>query len=234
VKILIQHKETGCYLSRGKKWAKNPREALAFLDEIRAHDHCIYHRLAGASVVVVPDEGPVERAAEERPKARSAENENDIERRNMKPKVVRKSRSEKKIAVAAEIKVVAAKPAEATPSAPSLPKPVAKQAAPAEAAPARTIVAEPRPAEEKIVTTVVAKIDVGLGNTLFIRGQGDGLSWDRGTPLHCVDASTWLWATTGAREKVVFKLLLNDQVWSHGEDLTAESGKRLEVVPSFQ
>jgi hypothetical protein len=41
------------------------------------------------------------------------------------------------------------------------------------------------PAAEEF-TVVEARIDVGLGNALFIRGQGDGLNWDQGQPLACV------------------------------------------------
>ncbi|HXP60188.1 MAG TPA: hypothetical protein VN829_06830, partial [Dongiaceae bacterium] len=41
------------------------------------------------------------------------------------------------------------------------------------------------------VTEVVARVDVGFGNTLFIRGQGNGLSWERGTRLACAGPSTW-------------------------------------------
>ena len=80
---------------------------------------------------------------------------------------------------------------------------------------------------------VEARIDVGLGNTLFIRGQGDGLSWERGKPLTCVDASTWVWVSAQARDKVVFKLLLNDQIWAQGKDLFLEAGRKIEIVPSF-
>ena len=83
------------------------------------------------------------------------------------------------------------------------------------------------------VTMVEAKIDVGLGNRLFIRGQGDGLNWFEGVPLNCVDTSRWVWSSTAARGKVVFKLLLNDQVWAKGEDVVVESGRTLEVVPFF-
>ena len=46
---------TGLYLSKGKRWSPTPREALAFLDEVRARDHCIYHRLAQGVVVMVPE-----------------------------------------------------------------------------------------------------------------------------------------------------------------------------------
>ena len=104
--------------------------------------------------------------------------------------------------------------------------------------------AQPKPAPAKSrtsqnsapaepVTVIEAKIDVGLGNLLFIRGQGDGLSWSEGVPLNCVDATTWVWSTRQAREKVVFKLLLNDQVWAKGEDIIVEAGRKIGVVPSF-
>ena len=85
----------------------------------------------------------------------------------------------------------------------------------------------------KPLTVVKAKIDVGFGNALFIRGQGDGLCWEKGQPLSCIDAETWVWSTARARDQVVFKLLLNDQVWAQGEDLVAQAGKQLELTPSF-
>ena len=82
-------------------------------------------------------------------------------------------------------------------------------------------------------TVVEARIDVGMGNRLFIRGQGDGLSWFKGVPLHCAAPTTWVWSTTQAGGKVVFKLLLNDQVWAKGEDVVVEAGRKIEVVPFF-
>ena len=75
---------------------------------------------------------------------------------------------------------------------------------------------------------------MGWGNALFLRGKGDGLSWDKGTPLVCADSSTWFWATRQAKQRIVCKLLLNDQVWATGDDLVLEPGNHLEVVPSFQ
>jgi hypothetical protein len=84
-----------------------------------------------------------------------------------------------------------------------------------------------------LTTTVEARIDVGFGNALFIRGQGDGLSWDTGTPLECRDGSTWVWSTNLAEGKIVFKLLLNDEVWAQGDDLAVGSGERIETAPVF-
>jgi hypothetical protein len=80
---------------------------------------------------------------------------------------------------------------------------------------------------------IKAKVDVGWGNALFIRGQGSGLRWDKGQPLACVDAATWVWPDTQPRERVEFKLLLNDKIWSAGPNLVAEPGRPVEVTPSF-
>ena len=83
------------------------------------------------------------------------------------------------------------------------------------------------------LTTVAAKIDVGFGNVLFIRGEGAKLSWERGQPLECVDGRNWIWSSENSQKEVVFKLLLNDQVWSQGENLHLATGGKIEVVPQF-
>lgn len=80
--------------------------------------------------------------------------------------------------------------------------------------------------------TIEARIDVGFGNALYLRGEGLGLSWTKGVPLTCVDGKTWKW-TGEATSQLKFKLLLNDQVWSQGEDLVAIPGQKLEISPAF-
>jgi hypothetical protein len=52
-------------------------------------------------------------------------------------------------------------------------------------------------------------------------------------PLNCVDTATWVWSTRQAGEKVVFKLLLNDQVWAKGEDIVVQAGRKIEIIPLF-
>ena len=108
------------------------------------------------------------------------------------------------------------------------PVPVAPAASPApvKAAPAKALIAATSP------ITIEAKIDVGFGNRLFLRGQGEGLSWDRGTPLECVDSQTWR-LIVPSKDKLQFKLLINDSVWAKGEDVVASPGKRVELVPAF-
>lgn len=80
--------------------------------------------------------------------------------------------------------------------------------------------------------TVLARVDVGFGNALYVRGEGAGLSWEQGQPLACVDGKTWKW-TTSATGPVTFKLLVNDCTWAQGPDLRALPGETLEVTPAF-
>ena len=123
-----------------------------------------------------------------------------------------------------------------TPVAAKAPVPIAPAAAPAPAALVKSV-PTPAPAKTPPVTaaapiTIEAKIDIGFGNNLFVRGQGAGLSWDHGIPLECVDSKTWR-LIVPAKDKLQFKLLINDSVWAKGEDVVAAPGKTVEVTPAF-
>jgi hypothetical protein len=82
------------------------------------------------------------------------------------------------------------------------------------------------------ITTIDVKLDVGYGNTLYLRGEGSGLTWDRGVPLSCVDGKTWRWSQP-VKSAITCKVLLNDQVWSSGQDLKVAPGQKIEVAPAF-
>src|SRR5262245_59883862 len=58
-------------------------------------------------------------------------------------------------------------------------------------------------------TSIRARIDVGYGNRLFIRVEGDGLNWEKGAPMECASPSTWVWRTEtrSGSGPLVFKLL---------------------------
>lgn len=83
------------------------------------------------------------------------------------------------------------------------------------------------------ITTIAARVDVGYGSTLFIRGSGPGLSWDVGAPMACVSGDVWSIDLVGATRPVYFKFLINDDVWSGGPDYFIEPGAQLEVTPFF-
>jgi hypothetical protein len=83
------------------------------------------------------------------------------------------------------------------------------------------------------MTTITAKIDIGFGNTLFLRGEGPGLSWNHGVALDCVDDDKWSITLPGAHRVVIFKFLVNDLTWSAGSDYLVEPGSTSVFVPAF-
>lgn len=60
-------------------------------------------------------------------------------------------------------------------------------------------------------TRLIVTAYIGIGNRLFIRGQGPGLSWDKGVPLQFVSIGKWRWETNDATDPIQFKLLKNDE-----------------------
>ena len=108
--------------------------------------------------------------------------------------------------------------------------PLASVAIPASPAVAVT----PSPvAEVRGTTTIVAQVDVGFGNHLFIRGEGPDLSWDRGALMTCVADDQWSFSIPSATRNVTFKFLLNDLTWSAGEDHSVAPGATAVVRPTF-
>ena len=134
------------------------------------------------------------------------------------------------------------KPATRKPS----PAPATKSPAPARKASSRSparpaaikpvpavVVAPPLAAPKPSLTTITAQVDVGFGNTLYIRGAGGGLSWTVGVPMTCVAADVWRISLDAARQDIAFKVLVNDLSWSVGADYTAVAGSNVTVRPSF-
>ena len=83
------------------------------------------------------------------------------------------------------------------------------------------------------ITTIVAAIDVGFGNSLYLRGEGPGLSWDSGVPARCLAGNLWSFEITGATQQVTFKFLLNDSLWSAGDDFVVAPGASVTLDPQF-
>ncbi|MCX6950894.1 MAG: hypothetical protein NTV51_01715 [Verrucomicrobia bacterium] len=149
-----------------------------------------------------------------------------------------------KAAPAAKSPAVVTKAPAAAPKpapAPKAAKPAAKKKAVVPvAAPAPSPVAAPAPvpavkpvATKPVVTTVTAQIDIGFGNSLFIRGEGAGLSWDKGLLMNCVSDSEWQVVLGESSRPIVFKFLVNDLSWSAGQDYTVAAGTTLTLVPTF-
>lgn len=99
----------------------------------------------------------------------------------------------------------------------------AKKKASVKAPSKKTAPAKKKAAKTK-VTTIRSQLDIGWGNSLFIRGEGAGLSWDSGIRMDWVDGE-WVWSTTKTAKNIQYKLLINDDYWSAGENEEAAPGK---------
>jgi hypothetical protein len=83
-------------------------------------------------------------------------------------------------------------------------------------------------------TRLLVTAYIGIGNRLFIRGEGPGLSWDKGVPLQFVSIGKWRWETNDATSPVRFKLYKNDAVECAALGQQAvEPGHQQEVTAAF-
>lgn len=88
-------------------------------------------------------------------------------------------------------------------------------------------------AAKPVLTMITAKIDIGFGNVLYIRGEAPGLSWDKGLAMSCGSADEWQCVLSEVARPVTFKLLVNDLTWSAGPDFTVEAGATSTLTPEF-
>lgn len=141
-------------------------------------------------------------------------------------KVATKKAPAKKVAAKkAPAKKVAAKKAPA--------KKVAAKKAPAKTVATKKAPAKKAPAKKVEQTSIIARVDVGFGNSLYVRGSGAGLSWSKGTLLDNVTPYEWALKSTKAKGEVTFKFLINDEIWAEGENLTVAAGGTSISSPIF-
>ena len=82
-------------------------------------------------------------------------------------------------------------------------------------------------------TRLLVTAYIGIGNKLFIRGEGPGLSWDKGVPMQFVSIGKWGWASHDATGPVKCKLYKNDEAAALSGEVTLEPGKHVEVTALF-
>ena len=120
-------------------------------------------------------------------------------------------------------------------TAPKKATPAKKAVAPKKAAPAKKAVAPKKAAPAKkaaAATSIIARVDVGFGNALYVRGEGAGLSWNKGTALENTTPYEWTLIST-KKGNVTFKFLINDELWAEGENITIEAGGESNSSPIF-
>ena len=87
----------------------------------------------------------------------------------------------------------------------------------------------------RTVTTIRVHYDVGLGNTMYLRGDEYPLTWNSGRSMLNVSSDCWVYETEripyGATFE--FKPLINDSSWSTGNNYTGTGGSTIDIYPSF-
>lgn len=96
---------------------------------------------------------------------------------------------------------------------------------------------EPEPARAVShdgATRLLVTAYIGIGNRLFVRGDGPGLSPDKGVPLQFVSIGKWRWETSDATAPLHLRLYKNDDVecTALGE-IAVEPGQQVEVAARF-
>jgi hypothetical protein len=82
-------------------------------------------------------------------------------------------------------------------------------------------------------TLITAKVDLGFGNHLYLRGEGPGLNWNTGIAMDCIAHDQWTATLQNATKPVIFKVLVNDITWSQGDDFVVEAGQSSTITPKF-
>lgn len=83
------------------------------------------------------------------------------------------------------------------------------------------------------VSRITARAMIGIANRLTIRGDGPGLSWDKGLSLELIGIGEYAWESTNLQQTMKFQLYLNDSKPAEGEILELLPGEHLRVQPVF-
>ncbi len=83
-------------------------------------------------------------------------------------------------------------------------------------------------------TRLLVTAYIGIGNKVFIRGEGPGLSWQKGVPMEFVSIGKWSWEAPTATEPLKVQLLKNDDLAAQGEPITIPPGHHVESTPVFR
>ncbi len=128
---------------------------------------------------------------------------------------------------------------EATPPPFSFARKKSAPAAPPPPPPKASEGGDPGPAGENSLssdgaTRLLVTAYIGIGNKLFIRGDGPGLRPDLGVPLQFVSIGKWRWETTDATAPLTVRLYKNDQQECAAlGPVTLDPGRQRELTADF-
>ncbi len=82
-------------------------------------------------------------------------------------------------------------------------------------------------------TSVIANVMIGIGNKPYLRGEGPGLSWDKGAPMNFVEIGKWAWSPQDKEAPLLVQLYRNDEEADPTGKHDVAPGQKLEITPDF-
>ncbi len=79
------------------------------------------------------------------------------------------------------------------------------------------------PSTQSTFISITCKIP--SGNRLFIRGSGNGLNWENGSPLTRCNDSIWIYVSPVPLEDMEYKFFINDKIGHEGDNHKIIDGK---------
>jgi hypothetical protein len=83
-------------------------------------------------------------------------------------------------------------------------------------------------------TRLLVTAYIGIGNKVFIRGEGPELSWEKGVPMEFVSIGKWSWKAPDATAPVKIQLYKNDDLAAQGDVIVIPAGHHVETTPVFR
>ena len=83
-------------------------------------------------------------------------------------------------------------------------------------------------------TRLLVTAYIGIGNKVFVRGEGPGLSWEKGVPMEFVSIGKWSWKASDDTAPVKIQLYKNDDLAAQGDAIAIPAGHHVEATPVFR
>jgi len=89
-------------------------------------------------------------------------------------------------------------------------------------------------AEQGDISTITAYVQLGLGSKPYVRGEGGGLSWEKGIPMEYISVGKWQWSSQETETPIQFKIYKNDEIEAKGDTREVDPGDEIEISPEFE
>ncbi len=83
-------------------------------------------------------------------------------------------------------------------------------------------------------TRIIVHIEAeGAAPALYLRGEGAGLNWEKGTQLKPKTDDEWIWESDEPFTSGEFKVLINDKTYELGSSHPLYPGASIRINPKF-